>query len=66
MEKLKEKRMSLGYSCNQMARKLKISKTFYWQLENDERRISYEMAIKIAEIFHLKPDELFYDYFKSK
>lgn len=66
MDTLKQKRMDAGYSCRQMATKLNISKTFYWQLENDKRRISYEMAVRIADIFKLKPDDLFYDNFKSK
>jgi putative transcriptional regulator len=43
-----------------MAKLLKISKTYYWQLENNKRRISYDRAVKIAAIFDLKPDEIFY------
>ncbi|MEG0026488.1 MAG: helix-turn-helix transcriptional regulator [Bacilli bacterium] len=66
MDVLKEKRTEAGYSCRQMAQRLNICKTFYWQLENNKRRISYEMAINIAGIFKLKPDELFYEDFKSK
>ena len=49
-----------------MADILKISKTYYWQLENNKRRMSYEMAVKIADIFKLKPDDLFYYEFKPK
>ena len=66
MNNLKEKRIGAGYSCRKMAMKLNISKTFYWQIENNQRRMSYEMAIKIASIFNMKPDELFYNYFTSK
>ncbi len=66
MDILKNKRMETGYSCRKMAMKLGISKTFYWQLENNKRRMSYEMAFKIASIFNLKPDELFYNYFRKK
>ena len=40
MNTLKERRMASGYSCRQMAMKLNISKTFYWQIENDKRRMS--------------------------
>ena len=66
MDSLKEKREVLGFSCGQMAKMLNISKTFYWQIENCERRLSYEMALKIADIFRLKPDDIFYEHFKSK
>ncbi|MEG0826413.1 MAG: helix-turn-helix transcriptional regulator [Bacilli bacterium] len=66
MNLLKEIRKKNNYSMQHMANLLKISKTFYWQLETRNRRLSYDMAIKIAEIFLLKPDDLFYDYYKSK
>lgn len=66
MNILKEKRMAAGYSCRQMAMKLNISKTFYWQIENNKRRMSYDMAVKIAHVFKLKPDDIFYETFKSK
>ena len=49
-----------------MADKLNISKSFYWQIENKKRRLSYETAIKIANIFNTKPDSLFYDDFCNK
>lgn len=65
MDTLKLLRLKHKLSYKQMAIKLNISKTFYWQIENEKRRLSYDMAIKIAEIFNLKPDQLFYDYFKS-
>ena len=49
-----------------MAQELNISKTYYWQLEHNQRRISYEMAFKIAKIFKKRPDELFYQEYKEK
>ena len=49
-----------------MADILGISKPYYWQIEHDQKRLTYEMARKIAEIFHLKPDDLFYEEFKEK
>lgn len=44
-----------------MAEKLGISKPFYSQIENQNRRLSYEMAINISKLFGLKPDDIFYD-----
>lgn len=63
MNKLKEYRKKKNYTFQQMANLLNISKTYYWQLENKKRRLKYDMAIKIAAIFNLKPDTLFYDDF---
>lgn len=44
-----------------MAEQLGISIPFYSQIENRQRRLTYEMAIKIAGIFKTKPDKIFYD-----
>jgi len=60
MEKLKKLREKYGYSYSTIAKKLKISKTYYWQIENKKRNLSYLMALKISKIFNLKPDDLFY------
>jgi len=64
--KLKETRLKKGYTTKEMADKLNISKAFYWQLENNKRTLSYEMAIKMSEIFEKKPDEIFYEDFKKR
>lgn len=65
MEKLRENRLKKQYSCQVMANILNISKTYYWQIEKKKRRMSYDMAIKIAAVFNLKPDDLFYDDMKK-
>lgn len=59
-EKLKNIREKNGYSYEDMAKKLGISKCFYWQIEHKKRRLYYDMAKNIAKIFKLKPDDLFY------
>lgn len=59
--KLKEKRYDKKYTNRIMAEKLGISKAFYCQIENGTRKLSYEMAVKIADVFNVKPDSLFYD-----
>lgn len=61
MKKLKEYRKKYNYSCQDMADKLKISKSFYWQIENDKRRLSYNTALKISKVFNVKPDDIFYE-----
>ena len=65
-KKLQELRISKGYTHQQMADSLNISKCFYWQIENQKRRLSYETALKIAKIFKMKPDGLFYDDYIKK
>lgn len=62
---LKQLREESGYTISQMAEKLKISKSYYCQIEQKKRRICYEMAKKIASIFNLKPDDLFYKEYKD-
>lgn len=66
MEKLKEVRIKHGYTHAKMAEFLNISKPFYWQIENNKRKLSYEMAVKISKIFKTTPDKIFYNEFKSK
>lgn len=65
LKKLKTMRINNHYSDSDMANMLGISKTFYWQIENGKRQLKYQMAVKIAEIFKIKPDDLFYDEFKQ-
>ena len=60
LNKLKKIRIENNISCGEIAKMLEISKTYYWQLEKGVRRLNYELAKKIANIFKLKPDDIFY------
>lgn len=60
MNKLKELRKLYNLTIKQMAEMLNISTTYYWQIENGKRNLYYTTAIKIAEIFGLKPDDIFF------
>lgn len=53
----RKKHLSMSY----MAEKLKISTAYYCQLETKKKRLSYEMAIKIAKVLDLMPDDVFYE-----
>ena len=66
MQKLKRLRSKNNYSYQDIANILNISKTYYWQIENKKRRLTYELAIKISAIFNLKPDDVFYNDFTKK
>jgi putative transcriptional regulator len=57
---LKELREKKGLTYEAMAKKLGMSKAFYWQLEHNNRRLSYDTAKEIAKIFDLKPDDIFF------
>lgn len=66
MSILKELRLKHKYKTIDMARMLKVSPSFYSQIENNNRTLTYEMAVKIALIFNKKPDKIFYDEFIKK
>ena len=59
--KLREFRYKNNMTLQEVANKVGISKAFYCQLENGKRRLLYETAIRIASVFNVKPDYLFYD-----
>ena len=51
MEYLKEYRQKLGITQCQMAETLKLSYGYYRQLENDFRKPSFEILVRIKEEF---------------
>ena len=59
-DKLKEIRKKKGFTQKQIAEQLDITISFYSQIENRKKRLYYDTAIKIAAIFNMHPDELFY------
>ena len=59
-EKLKKIRRKKGFTQKQIAEKLNITVSFYSQIENMKKRLYYDTAIKIADIFNMRPDQLFY------
>ena len=48
-----------NYSVDEMAHKLGICKGYYSLIENGKRRLYYDLAVNIAKVFDLKPDDLF-------
>lgn len=59
MNNLKRIRKEKGYTIYDMAKKLNITPSYYSQLENKKRRLFYDMAFKISNIFNMKPDSIF-------
>lgn len=60
-KKLKNERIRHNMTYNDIAKIVGISPAYYSQIENKSRRLYYFMAIKIAKVFNMTPDELFYD-----
>ena len=60
MDKLKTIRKENKYTIYDMAKILKITPSFYSQIENKKKRLFYDMAFKISAIFNMKPDDIFY------
>lgn len=61
LKKLNELRLEKGMTYQQVADLVGISKEHYWFIENGKRGLSYEMAIKISEVFNKTPDDIFFD-----
>jgi len=59
--KFKALRKEQNLSLEEVARRVGISKVYLWQIENDKRRLNYSLAIKLAEVFSMKPDQIFYN-----
>lgn len=60
IEKLKKIRKDKKFTRKQIADMLGISESYYSKIENGKKRLFYDMAIKIADIFKTKPDNIFY------
>jgi len=58
--KLKDLREQKQLTTKEIAIKLGISQGYYSLLENNQRRLYYDIAKKIAKVFDLKPDDIFY------
>lgn len=57
--KLEQMRIQKKYKHADIAKIIGVSKSFYWQIENKKRRLTYEMAKKIAAVFNVTPDNIF-------
>jgi len=66
MNKLRELRLEHKIKLKDMATLVGLSPSFYYQVEKGSRKLSYENAYKIARVFDLKPDQLFYETYKNQ
>lgn len=58
-ENLKRIRETERKTYQEVADAIGVSKPYYWQIENGKRRLSYELAVRIAAVFNKKPDDIF-------
>ncbi|GIO23928.1 helix-turn-helix transcriptional regulator [Oceanobacillus sp. J11TS1] len=61
LDKLKEIRTRENLTYQEVADQVGISKEYYWMIENGKRRLTYELAVKIAAVFKSRPDYIFLD-----
>ncbi|WP_193065340.1 helix-turn-helix transcriptional regulator [Oceanobacillus oncorhynchi] len=59
LDKLKHFRNKFGLTYKEVADRIGISKEHYWMIENGKRRLNYDLAVKIARVFNMKPDDIF-------
>lgn len=62
IEQLKQVREDNNLTTSEVAKKIGISKGYYSMIENGKRGLSYPIAVKIANVFGKKPDEIFFDH----
>ncbi|KEK24733.1 helix-turn-helix transcriptional regulator [Bacillus gaemokensis] len=60
LQKLKRKRIEKGWTYEEVANKVGITKMHYWYIENNKRNLKIELALKIAIALEEDPKELFF------
>lgn len=61
LDKLSAIRKQKGLSFKEVGESAGITKEYYWMIENGQRGLSYPLAVKIAAVFEMKPDDIFLD-----
>jgi len=64
-QKLKQIRRKKDLSSQKVASGVGISSAYYCQIENGKRRLTYAIAVRIADYFEMKPDDIFYEDAKN-
>ena len=54
-------RKERGLNLDTIAKKLNVSKAYLSMIETGKRSLDYKMAISMANIFDVKPDDIFFD-----
>lgn len=59
LSNLKRIRHERNETLKDVAEDVGISLEYYWMIENGKRRLSYELAVKIAKHYGMSPDDIF-------
>ncbi|KFM95250.1 XRE family transcriptional regulator [Bacillus clarus] len=60
LQKLKRTRIEKGWTCEEVANRVGITKMHYWYIENNKRKLKIDLAVKIANALEEDPKELFF------
>ncbi len=63
--KLKLIRKSHGYTQEKLSEAIECSTRYIGNIEQDKSKPSYEMLIKICNLFHIGPDMIFSEYLEK-
>lgn len=55
-----------GLTNRKLGSALGISHVMYYNIESGIANVDYEMAVKIANLYNLKPDDIFLEYEKIR
>ena len=61
-ERLRFQRQKVGFSQEKMAEELNISSHYYYELENDRKKMSLKFLKKVCEYFGVSLDWLIFGY----
>ncbi len=56
---IKEARKVAGYTQQQIAQKLFMTQQQYSRFENGKFELNYEQILKICELYHIEPNDIF-------
>ena len=65
-KKLQSIRKTHGYTQEKMAEKIECSTRYIGDIEQDRSKPSYEVLVKICNVFNISMDEIFSEYLNIK
>lgn len=63
---LQEIRKSNGYTQEKLAERIEVSVRYISDIEQDRAKPSYEILIRICNLFHVTLDQIFSEYLNAK
>lgn len=63
--KLIQMRKEKSKTHKEVAKYAGVCPSMYYYLENGQKKLSYDVAAKLADFYEMTPDELFFEDFKQ-